>query len=119
MGKTQEELAAACGTSRKTIGNIERDVHAPGAEILSVLARLGADIQYILTGVRSANLDKVAEEAGTYNKEPQGGRGLSREEEVLIEKYRRLKPSDRTRAQAVVDAFASAAMKTRKKTGND
>lgn len=70
LGKTQEELASACHTSRKTMGNIEGGKNAPGAEILSAMAQLGADVQYILTGTRSENLYKVAEEQGEYKVKP-------------------------------------------------
>lgn len=79
------------------------------------MAALGFDAQYIITGTRSKNIDRVAEEAGIYKAE-KGAGALSREEEVLVVKYRQLKPGDRTRAQAVLDAFASTVAK-KKETG--
>lgn len=66
------------------------------------------DVQYILTGIRSTNLDQVAEESGTYIKTTQGVGALSRDEEALIDHYRHLPPGDRTRAQAIVDALAQS-----------
>lgn len=117
-GQTQAGLAEELGVSKQTVQNWEgaggKNTAIPGDK-LEGCVKLGMDVQYIITGVRSANLERVAEEAGTYNnKEPQGARGLSREEEVLVQIFRQLKPSDRTRAQAVVSAFASTVKKTKK-----
>ncbi len=79
------------------------------------MAALGFDVQYILTGIRSINIDRVADEAGNYNAE-KGAGTWSREEQALVEKYRQLKPGDRTRAQAIFDALASTTVK-KKDTG--
>lgn len=117
IGKTQEELANLCGVTRWTIGNIERGERPPGGELVRELTKLGFDIQYIFSGVRSDNLDKVAEEAGSYERKPQGVGVLSKEEEALVKKYRQLDPGKRTHAQAVVDALASAAVVKNDKTG--
>lgn len=118
IGLSQQALADKLGSAKATIQNWEgaggRETQTP-ADKLEACARLGMDVQYILTGTRSKNLDRVAEEAGTYQAE-KGAGALSREEEMLVEKYRQLKPGDRTRAQAVLDAFASTEVK-KGKTG--
>lgn len=51
---------------------------------------------------------RLGEEIKNYKK---GVGALSREEEVLVEKYRHLKPGDRTRAQAIVDALVTTVKK--------
>ncbi len=120
IGKSQAQLAEDLGVTKNTVQNWEHPEKGTPipADKLSRCAELGMDAQYIVTGVRSANLNQVAEEAGTYNKEPQGVGALSREEEVFVQLLRALKPKDRTHARAVVDALASA-MKQKDKAGGD
>ena len=110
LGLSQSALADSLGVTKWTVINYER----PGgrgtpipADRLSACARLGMDVQYILTGVPSANLNRVAEEAGTYRVERKGPAALSKEEQRLLEKYRRLKPQQRTHAQAIVTTLVS------------
>ena len=112
---SQAGLARALAISRETIRLYETGEIAPGSEVLARMASLGFYVQYILTGTYSKNLDRVAEDAGIY-KAGKGAGALSREEEVLVDKYRHLKPGDRTRAQALVDVLASAGVK-KDKTG--
>ncbi|MBI5782345.1 MAG: helix-turn-helix domain-containing protein [Gammaproteobacteria bacterium] len=47
-----------------------------------------------------------------------GGGAFSREEELLVQKYRQLRPGDRTRAQEIINVLASAAVKSSKKAGS-
>lgn len=110
LGKSRAEIAHACGNTPQAIGQFERGDSFPGGAVLTGYVRLGADVQYILTGVRSSNLSDVADGTGTYKIEKRMG-ALSRDEEVLVEKYRQLKPGDRTRAQAVFDALVAVAVK--------
>lgn len=69
-GYSQQALADAIGASKASMQNWEgaggSDTFIP-ADKLEACARLGLDVQYILTGVESANLDVVAEEAGQYH----------------------------------------------------
>lgn len=115
LGLTQEGMAAAAGISKRAQGSYERDERSPDSSYWTALIKSGVDVQFVLTGVRSKNLDRVADEAGTYKVE-KGVGTLSREEEVLVEKYRHLKPGDRTRAQAIFDALATTQVK-KKDTG--
>lgn len=62
LGKTQEELAVLCGVNRRTIGDVERGARPPGGDLALELTKLGFDIQYIFTGVRSVNLYLLAAE---------------------------------------------------------
>lgn len=68
LGKTQTEFAAAAGVGRASQQNYEAGRRYPDAEYLEAIALLGADVQYILTGVRSTNLLEVAEETRSYKK---------------------------------------------------
>lgn len=59
----QAEIAGKCGVSREIWGRYERGSAVPGGEVLKALADLGADVQYILTGVnRAAPHDLTADE---------------------------------------------------------
>ncbi len=111
LGLSQTALAKALDVTKWTVINYER----PGgrgtpipANLLSACARLGMDVQYILTGVPSTNLNRVAEEAGTYRIERKEAGAITPEERKWLEKYRRLKPRQRTHARTIVDALASA-----------
>jgi len=119
LGLSQTALAKALGVTKWTVINYERTggrgTPIP-ADLLSACARLGMDVQYILTSVPSTNLNRVAEESGTYEVERKETGTLSNGEQKLLEKYRRLNPRQRTHAQAIVDALISAAKVARKKT---
>lgn len=118
LGLSQVALGKALGVTKWTIINYERTsgrgTPIP-ADLLSGCSRLGMDVQYIITGVSSSNLNRVAEEAGSYRAEPKRPSALSKEEQQLLEKYRRLKPSQRTHAQTIVEALISAGGKAVKK----
>jgi len=118
LGLSQTALAKALGVTKWTVINYERTCGRGTpipANLLSACARLGMDVQYIVTGVPSANLHRVAEEAGTYEVERKEASSLSSGEQQLVEKYRRLKPRQRSHAQAIVDALISADKGTVKK----
>lgn len=119
LGLSQVALGQALGVTKWTIINYERTggrgTPIP-ADLLSACSRLGMDVQYIVTGVSSSNLNRVAEEAGSYRVEPKRSPALSPDEHRLLEKYRRLKPSQRAQAQTIVGALIPAEGKTVKKT---
>jgi len=119
LGLSQSALAESLGVTKWTVINYERPsgrgTPIP-ADSLSACARLGMDVQYILTGVPSANLNRVAEEAGSYRVERNGRPTLPKEEQKLLEKYRRLKPTQRTHAQAIVSALVSTEAAGERKT---
>ena len=110
LGLSQTALADTLGVTKWTVINYERPAGRGTpipADLLSACARLGMDVQYILTGVASANLNRVAEEAGDYQVERKAVDSLSQEERHLLEKYRRLKPPQRHHAQAIVATLVS------------
>lgn len=118
LGLSQTTLAKALGVTKWTVINYERTggrgTPIP-ANLLSACAWLGMDVQYILTGVPSANLHRVAEETGSYEVERKEAGALSSGEHKLLEKYRQLNPRQRSHAQAIVDALISAEKEMTKK----
>ncbi|HJU70360.1 MAG TPA: helix-turn-helix transcriptional regulator [Paucimonas sp.] len=69
LGFNQEAAGATCGISREMWGKYERGKAAMGGDVLMRFAAAGADVQYIITGVRSS----VA---------------LAPDERLLIDRYR-------------------------------
>lgn len=53
MGKTQDEFAAIAGITRNPYSAWEKSATAPDVKQLAAIAAAGADVQYIVTGVRS------------------------------------------------------------------
>jgi len=62
LGFTQPALAAVGETTKKTQIDYENDATQPKAGYLAAIAKLGADVQYIITGQRSAAALSVDEE---------------------------------------------------------
>jgi hypothetical protein len=90
-------IAKYLGKTRNTIYNWCEKGNIP-ADQLVLLAGIGIDIQYVITGVRS-----------TPSKDE-----LSPQEGALIEKYRLLSDSDKAHSQAVVSAFADKGSEVKK-----
>ncbi len=106
-GYSQQALADAIGASKASVQNWEGSggsvTFIPGDK-LEACARLGLDVQYILTGVESANLDTVAEEAGHYHVDTGNKRLIDPEllksvivgvEEYLVDSEQELEPDDK------------------------
>lgn len=81
LALSQIEAADKVGVSREMWGKYERGAAAPSSEILMLYAVTGADVQYILTGVRSSM-------------------ALTPDESVLLEGYRSLDEKTRRRVLA-------------------
>lgn len=62
LGLTQDEFAEKAGVSKRTHNYYESGARQPDSDYLSAIARIGADVQYVLTGVRSSNMVFVAQE---------------------------------------------------------
>ena len=111
LGLSQKALGKFLGVSKWTVINYER-TGARGtpipADLLAACSRIGMDVQYIITNVASSNLNRVAEEAGTYRVEPARTTVLSKGERQLLDTYRSLKPAQQSHAQAIVDALGTA-----------
>jgi transcriptional regulator with XRE-family HTH domain len=52
LGLNQAQTAGLCFVSREMWGKYERGEAVPGGDVLFFFAAMGADVQYILTGIR-------------------------------------------------------------------
>lgn len=84
LNLTQAEVASIVGVNRETWSRYESNKLMPGTEVLAAIAAAGADVQYILTGVR-------------------GSVALTPDEKLLLERYR-------SAAKAGKDAILGAAL---------
>jgi transcriptional regulator with XRE-family HTH domain len=117
LGFTQSKLAAACEVTPDMWSKYERGLHQPKKMVLRAFANLGADEQFLNTGVRSAGnatrptpeyrrsdvlaavalLDKMANSTPTE------------EEERLIAAYRIANPARKKIMLAMADEVLAAA----------
>lgn len=58
LGKTQKEMAAACGVGLSTWQNYEAGVNQPGPGVLARLTGMGISSDWLLTGREPASLDE-------------------------------------------------------------
>jgi transcriptional regulator with XRE-family HTH domain len=106
LGFDQEGFAALGGASRHSQIDWEKGKSFPNAKVLSAIAAVGADVQYILTGLRS---HQVAEESPGYAV-------LDKREAALIENYRHIADEEDKRC---VERTALLAAKADKKEGTN
>lgn len=69
LGFTQPQLAELLSSSKRTLVDWENEKSSPTAKQLIMMFKLGFDVSYLLTGVRSVQ-------------------ALSTEEQLILEKYR-------------------------------
>lgn len=72
LGKNQDEMANIGGVAKRTYCYYESGEREPGVGFLSAIAAAGADVQYIITGVRGMTV----------------GPTLNREENAIVTAYR-------------------------------
>lgn len=84
LGLTQEQMADIAGVSKRSQGGYERGERPIDSDYLVALARMGADVQYVLTGVLSPNIGRVAEELGTYKTKKHGSAPQRKEVEQQV-----------------------------------
>lgn len=96
LGLSQDKLAQLADVARETWSRYEAGRLKPGAEVLTALARSGADVAYVLTGTRSPSA-------------PASSAGLNREEEVLLDNYRHSSQEGRRALEATSAALAQPA----------
>ncbi|MDH1211116.1 helix-turn-helix domain-containing protein [Pseudomonas chengduensis] len=73
LGMSQQEVADECGVTMRSQRNYEKDERQPDASYLAGLAKTGADVIYVVTGVRST---------------PDLTGQLPADEQLLLEAYR-------------------------------
>lgn len=82
LGFSQEAFGAIGGVKRVAQGKYEKGERSPDVDYLAAIARVGVDVQYIVTGVRSSAL--VGKEA------------------LLLEGYRKMDEATKERTLAMV-----------------
>lgn len=92
LGLTQPAFAEVAGAKKRTLIDWEKDVSAPTAHQLAELAKIGADVLYIVTGSPAAGVKLPP--------------ALSGEEELMLESYRSASKDLRRAALAVLLASA-------------
>lgn len=101
MGLSQAELAEIGGVMRNSQGFYERGKRPPDAGYLENIAAAGADVVYILTGVRAPGLT------------------LSPDEAALLDNFRECEEVDRSALRQLAMRSAEARrLKTRHRPGN-
>lgn len=101
LGLSQQEVADICEVHLKTAQRWESTVALPSDQ-LAVLARRGFDVQYVTSGVRSTNVDRLREERGTYDADA----ALTPEEWKLVKRFRDLGKAQRAQALAMLEVLA-------------
>ena len=90
LGLSQVVFADACGVNRSTLATWEKGEQSPTAAVLAMMAGLGVDVLYVVTGERA----------------PLGSGALSDEERQLVASY---KKGDSLARQALESVAAMAA----------
>ena len=80
LGLNQDQMAAAGGVAKRTYCNYEAGEREPMGGFFSLIAGIGVDVQYILTGIRS---NAVLPESVTYTV-------LNKREAALLDNYRHI-----------------------------
>lgn len=94
VGMSQAEIAALGGLSNKTQLSYESDARSPDANYLAALAKVGVDVLYVITGVRTQPSTMPEDEA------------------ELLDTFRQLNDVGRAAIQASVNGFLLAGTMT-------
>ena len=96
LGLSQQAAADLCDVSREVWGKYERGQVVPGGEVLFSFAAAGADVQYILTGVRAGGMTQTQTQ----------GEALTPREAALLDNYRNSAPTAQDALDRTCAAFA-------------
>jgi transcriptional regulator with XRE-family HTH domain len=91
LKRNQQEFAAFGGVARNAQSNYEKGERVPDAEYLTGISKSGADVNYILTGIRMNTL---------------GSEDLNKEETALLDNFRHLGIEDQKAIYHVSAAMA-------------
>lgn len=89
LGFNQTEFAAIGGVQRRAQLFYEQDERRPDAGYLQAVARLGVDVQFVVTGIRS-------------------GQALSKDEEQLLARFRNLDLMGKARLLGMVEGISTS-----------
>jgi len=122
LSLNQNKVATYCGVSVKTVGRWEKNIPIP-ADKLALLAQLGYDITYILTGVKlapeAAGLDAASQVWNTghgVNKQ-QTSDNISKEQETWLGVLENLAGGDSERLKQIGLALVGYSQAKTKKPG--
>lgn len=93
LGYNQTDFVRIAGVTLQSQGNYESGRREPSTSYFAAIAAAGADVQYIITGVRCSAV----------------AAGLTREEVEILEGYRQADTTGRTAMRAVMRAVRPAA----------
>ena len=91
LGLNQSEIAEHGGVSLQAQFRYEKGERMPDAAYLAGIAKAGADIQYIITGIRAGQAEP-----------------LTQEEAALLENFRDLSETGKKAVKATTDALSQA-----------
>ena len=101
--------------TKAAVSQWERAITSPERDPLLALQRnAGINPNWIMRGIGNWQMSQINEKPPNYHTE---AGALSRDEQILVEKYRHLSLEDRTRPQKITDALDAGV--EREKTNND
>jgi transcriptional regulator with XRE-family HTH domain len=108
------------GISRSAVAQWESDSvsHLRPENLLAVSDVTGYELRWIAINIGPKKLDAAAQHPGSDSTEPKGMGAFSREEQTVIEVYRKLQSPERARLREIVDWLVSAKIKI-DKTGTE
>lgn len=92
LALNQTEMATYGGVQLSAQSNYEKGERSPSAEYLAGIAAIGADVLYIITGVRT----------------PKANDSLSQDEVRLVKNYNQVGKEDKAAAQQLLSTLAEA-----------
>lgn len=101
LGFNQEDFGLIGGVKKNAQFQYEKDKRSPSAEYLAGIANAGADVAYILTGVRVQPVEPV--------------KPLNRREEALLDHYRNTNEEGQRHIEQSALFAAESAQKTSSK----
>lgn len=106
LGLTQPAFADIAGVKKRTIIDWEKGASSPTAVQMSALFKAGADVQYIVTGMRSNSVSQVAEKPLTNGKCDTVSH-LPLDEQMLLLAFRALNQAGKNEALGWISQLAS------------
>lgn len=102
LALSQPDMAEKCGVSRNSQINYEAEKNSPSVEYFRRAAVAGADVAYIITGARSAQVavSEVAEDADVLV--------LSAREKAVIKEFSTLDEAAKRAVEHMVGALTAA-----------
>lgn len=111
LGLNQTDFGSVGGVSRRTQMNYEANGSSPDIKYWESISRIGADIQYILTGLHSVNSERIRILSDNHESAIPSTKEIDtqlREKKVWDELFGLLNPEDRARLMEIAVTLAEA-----------